>query len=100
MRISNDVVQTWNNDVRIGARGMLATGDGTVGLLGGYEPHEKETILLGHAGEDGSIEAVATLRLQMPDGSPVPERRRAAVSGDTLHLLIDSEWFSYKLTAA
>jgi hypothetical protein len=91
-------VRVWENAMRgslhrvpaYGAKGLLTEGD-VVALVGGYAGRKTHDRILTARLQD-QLEPERSLRLAMPDGSPLPEHAQMAGHGSDLNVFVGDQW--------
>ncbi|MGW1994978.1 hypothetical protein [Embleya sp. NPDC001921] len=89
VRVRDGIVRSWRNDVP-GAT-ALAVGDSRVALFGGYGA-DHDRLSVGVLGDD-ALHITGRFRIVLPDGRPLPARRRTVGRGPDLHVLTADHWY-------
>ncbi|MEH0937965.1 hypothetical protein [Micromonospora psammae] len=93
VRVREDELTGWRNDVAEGARGLVTDGS-RVAFLGGHGAEDRLVVgeLVG-----GRVRRVGEYRLALPDGGALPSRARVVGRGPVLHLLDEAGWYRLHL---
>lgn len=94
LRVQGDALTFWSNTAT--GPGALLVGGDTVALVGGYGAYGLRRLAVGTLAGDALV-GQATLRLTMPDGSPVPRGSRVIGRGSDLHVATGGRWHHLSL---
>lgn len=95
LRMETGRTVSWSSGVT-GPNALVVRGD-NVALIGGYEPFGSRVV--GGTLTTAGFDAGPALRLELPDGSPIPTTARMLGRGSRLVVLTETGWHSLSIDA-